>query len=96
MKRLLKGMLKAVWRWTFPLRRPFLRKLRLFFADCFQPAERLMADEANMLMNHVVRELVRLQRQVDALQASIEELSSPRDAIAGEIGPDEVRRFKAG
>jgi hypothetical protein len=94
MKRLVKNFAKALWRGTFPLRRPFLRKLENYLSRCLRPTEQLLTDETNTLMEHVVRELVRLQRQVDYLQQSIEELAPETDklAIAGEIAPEEKLR----
>ncbi len=96
MKRLIKAMLKAPWRWTQPIRRPFVRKLEGFLARCLRPSERVLVEEANALMDQVVRELVRLQRQVEHLQQAVEDLSPAREApaIAGEI--DAAEHLKAG
>ena len=89
MKRLLKRGLKAIWQATAFLRRPILAKFERFLMRCLRPTEALLANETNVLMNHVVRELVRLQRQVDGLQQVIEDLSvaNAGPAIAGEIEP---------
>jgi hypothetical protein len=97
MKRLLKSGLKALWRATAPLRRPFVRKLEGFLTRCLRPTEALLANEANVLMDHVVRELVRLQRQVERLQQAVEGLthSTAGPAIAGEIEPAD-EHLKAG
>ena len=48
-----------------------------------------LGHETNVLMDHVIRELVRLQRQVEGLQQAVEDLtlSSSDPAIAGEIEP---------
>ena len=42
-------------------------------------------------MDHLIRELVRLQRQVEGLQQAVEDLTllAAGPAIAGEIEPDE-------
>jgi len=87
MKKLAKLVAKAMWRATLPLRRPFLRKFEEYLARCLRPTERLITDETNTLMEHVVRELVRLQRQVDHLQQTLEDanVEAPPVAIAGEI-----------
>src|SRR4051794_20924228 len=98
MRRLVKRGLGAVWRWTSPLRRPLVRKIDGYLTRCLEPTERLLAserrraDEANMVMNHVVRELIHLQRQVDSLQQSVDDLAySPRGpAIAAETRRDDV------
>jgi hypothetical protein len=100
MKQLIKACLKTLWRWTNPLRRPFERKIDAYLARYLRPAERRVTDESNMLMDHVVRELVRLQRQIDLLHQAIEELalSQSPSAIAGEIEPEHANgeRLKAG
>jgi hypothetical protein len=102
MKRLVKRGLKAVWRWTIPLRRPILSKLEQFLRRCLDPSVRGVPNETDVLMDHVVRELVRLQRQVEALEQAIIGLLPPHEtpAIAGEIEPDDADapdgRLKAG
>lgn len=98
MKRLVKRVLKALWRATAPLRRPFLRKIEGFLTRCLRPTEALLANEANVLMDHVVRELVRLQRQVEGLQQAIEDLTlaTAGPAIAGEIEPEDGSERPAG
>lgn len=89
MKRLIKSTLKGLWRLTQPLRRPVARKCEAFLTRCLRSNEQYPTEETNALMDHVVRELVRLQRQVDYLQQTLEDLSAARDgvAIAGEIEP---------
>jgi hypothetical protein len=103
MKRLVKRGLRAFWRWTSPLRRPLLSKIDGYFDRRLQPDERLLAaerqraEETNAVLNFVVRELIRLQRQVETLQQSIDDLadSSPGPAIAVETDRDDLSR-KAG
>jgi hypothetical protein len=90
MKRLAKRVLKAIWRSTVPLRRPILAKLDQFLRRCLDPSVRGVPNETDVLMDHVVRELVRLQRQVESLeQAVLELLPQHRQApaVAGEIEP---------
>lgn len=96
MKQLIKKIAKAAWRGTRPIRQPFLRKFEAYLSRCLRPTEQLLAHETNTLMEHVVRELVRLQRQVDHLQQTVEELApeSGNLAIAGGIAPEE--KLKAG
>ncbi len=91
MKRLVKRMLKAIWEATRPLRRPILRKVEAFMIRCLRPTEALLAHDTNALMDHLIRELVRLQRQVEGLQQAVEDLTllTAGPAIAGEIEPDE-------
>jgi hypothetical protein len=102
MKRLMKRILNAAWRSTEPIRRPILRKLENFLRRALQPTEYALQNETDVLMDHVIRELVRLQCQVEVLQQTIVALV-PVDplevpAIAGEIervlAPDES--LKAG
>jgi hypothetical protein len=102
MKRLVKRFLKAIWRSTEPLRRPILFKLEQFIRRCLQPTEPDQVTESDVLMDHVVRELIRLQGQVEAVQQTLLELSSTTHgdaAIAGGIEPDAAtpgERLKAG
>jgi hypothetical protein len=109
MKRLLKPPLKAIWRGTALLRRPFLRKLEGFLRRCLAPTEPPRVPEVTprdleieALMDHVVRELVRMQSQVEMLQQAIVELlpdsTSGGLAIAGEIEPGRAAQgpLKAG
>src|SRR5947209_19043269 len=95
MKRLVKAVLKRMWRSTEPVRAPILRKVEGFLRRCMRPTEWLVADETNALMDHVIRELVRLQCQVESLHEAVELLVAERrhddmrdePAIAGEIDP---------
>jgi hypothetical protein len=102
MKRLVGRGLKAVWRATEALRRPILRKLEAFITRCVRaaappppPADVTPSQEpseTDVLMDHIVRSLVRMQSQIDALeQAVLERLAPPNEAdvnaIAGEIEP---------
>jgi hypothetical protein len=101
MKRLVKRGLKAIWRSTEPLRRPILRKAEQFLRRCLQPIDSSQLSETDVLMDHVVRELVRLQCQVEALQQTILDrygAEEQRPTIAGEIEPagGEDERLKAG
>jgi hypothetical protein len=89
MKRFANRGLKAIWRSTESLRRPILRKLEGFLKRALQPTEPGLLNETDVLMDHVVRELVRLQCQVEALQQTIIELLPAPEvhAMAGEIRP---------
>lgn len=106
MRRLLKSVLRAMWRSTLPFRRPFLRKVNDYLARSLHPTERLLAehlgasralaDETTILMDQIIRELVRVRRQVEELQQAVDELSGSQTGptIAGEIEASE--RLKAG
>src|SRR4051794_25507930 len=88
MKKFLKGSLQAVWRGTRPLRRPLVGKIDSYFDRRLAAIERLLAsgqqrdDETSMVLNYVVRELIHVQRQVDTLQQSIDDLAKPAQATA--------------
>jgi hypothetical protein len=100
----MKRILQAVWGATRPLRRPVLRKVEAFMIRCLRPTEALLAHETNALMDHLIRELVRLQRQVEGLQQAVEDLTllTAGPAIAGEIesdddsGPSAAQHLKVG
>lgn len=70
MKRLIKRILKAGWRGTFPLRRPFTRRLDAYFARVLNARQ---ADETVVVLDHVIRELIRLQDRVERLQDSLDD-----------------------
>jgi hypothetical protein len=74
-KQLAKRALNLGWTFTRPLRRPFANKLHRFLDRCFQQSGRHLTEESNVLMNHMIRELVRLQHQVELLQQSVDDLS---------------------
>ncbi len=110
MKRLIKRPLKAFWRWTHPLRRPFTRKAEAFLARAVAqapiPAPHVhvgcncrVNEETSVLMDFMVRELVRLQDQVERLQVAVEDLA-PAGAsfhvVNGVEGDEVVTRSAAG
>lgn len=84
MKRLMKQILRAIWRLTAPVRRPIVRKIEAMLRRCcVQPPAHpaqvhlvcKVSEEAGLLMDHMVRELVRLQSQVERLQHAVEDLT---------------------
>ena len=94
MKRLVKTLAKACWRGTEFVRKPFLRKFEAYLSRCLRPTERLLADETSTLMEHVVRELVRVQRQLDTLQQAVDELTPARNELA--IADEPAEQLRAG
>jgi hypothetical protein len=81
MKRLLKVPARMMWRMTRPLRVPIMRKFDAMIMRIFAQNRNLMhvchvTEETSLLMDHMVRELVRLQTKVESLQATVEDLSS--------------------
>jgi hypothetical protein len=98
MKRLIKRPLKAIWRWTAPARRPFVRKAEAFLARAYAqapiPAPHVhltcncrVTEETSLLMDYMVRELVRLQTQVERLQEAVDDLSPARRRSSGSRRP---------
>jgi hypothetical protein len=95
MKRLVKHLLKAAWTSTEPIRAPIVRKLENFLRRALQPMESGLLNETDVLMDHVIRELVRLQCRVEALQQILVDYIATEGqgqgheppAIAGEIEP---------
>ncbi|WP_422926421.1 hypothetical protein [Singulisphaera sp. PoT] len=92
MKGLIKAIVKKAWQFTRPIRRPFVRKIHAHLTQCMEAVQRphpivVVSDESIVLMDQVVRELVRLQRQVDTLQQSLDAMADERahPAIAGEL-----------
>ena len=89
MKRLIKFPLKAVWRFTLPVRRPFVARFEAMIVRCCastrQPHHCHVSVETGLVMDHLVRELVRLQAQVDLLQLAVDDLA-PAGDLPGIVG----------
>ena len=107
MKRLMRHAFKAIWRLALPLRRPIIRRLdELIRRNAIQPPPQVhlachVRDETGLMMDHMVRELVRLQSQVNRLQQTIEDLvpATTSLSVVGSLDgdDDEVEgRFAAG
>ncbi|GAC1466171.1 MAG: hypothetical protein NVSMB9_06450 [Isosphaeraceae bacterium] len=112
MKRFIKRVLKAIWRSTSRVRRPIVQKIEEFLRRCsVQPAIHVtpphvhlvcgVTEETGVLMDHLIRELVRLQARIDLLQQAVEDLTPYTKsglvvvrALEGE--EDEVERSAAG
>ncbi len=95
MKRLLKQMARRLWRISAPVRRPLIRKFDHHMMQLLHPLSTPSAPLAlpppaapadlDMALNSVVRELGRIQMQVEALQQQIDEWqSSDRDGARAE------------
>lgn len=83
MKHLIKQPMKAFWRWTHPVRRPITRKVEAMISRACvvqlatHPAIASPAsEETALLMDHMIRELIRLQTRVDTLQDAIADLAA--------------------
>ncbi len=105
MKRLFKLPFKVAWRLTRRVRRPFVRRLdHLIRRNAVQPPPQVhvhcgVPEETNLVMDHMVRELVRLQIQVNRLQQAIEDLvpaSTSLSLIGSLDGDDDVSRAAIG
>jgi hypothetical protein len=95
-KRIVKGGLKVLWDATRPLRRPFVRKFQSFLERCLQNSGRQLTDETNLLMSHLIRELVRLQRQVELLQEAVEQRADASGSLSVVREDEDEARRKAG
>lgn len=97
MKRLLKSILKGAWGKTAVVRRPIVRRLdahveRVLDRSVRTPvieavqasthATQVLAFDMNLVLNSVVRELARLQLQVEALQQLAEESAADRSHLS--------------
>ncbi len=83
MKYLIKRPMKALWRWTHPVRRPITRKVEAMISraclvqlSTHPTMVSPVGEETALLMDHMIRELIRLQTRVDKLQGTIEDLSA--------------------
>jgi hypothetical protein len=87
MKRLLKFFLLPIWRASGPIRVEADRRIESWFRRTMEPKARQYAAEFSPGIDGMLRELMRLQEQVDALQATID---------AMRVGEDAPERAKAG
>jgi len=97
MKRLFKKLARTLWRISAPVSRPVMRKFDLHMMRLFG-AVSLRADapgNLDLALSSVVRELARLQIQVEILQQQIDDLQSmdregsrseSRLLVVGDIG----------
>ena len=97
MKRLFKKLARTLWRISAPVSRPVIRKFDLHMMRLFG-AVSLRADapgNLDLALSSVVRELARLQIQVEILQQQIDDLQSmdregsrseSRLSVVGDIG----------
>ena len=101
----LKNSLKRFRQWTSPVRHPLREiqrtienSLRSMLAQigqgisppCSGSAVPQAQTEASLLMDHFVREFVRLQRQIEGLQDAVERLESERAGSEFAAGIDET------
>ncbi len=78
MKSAIKRMCKPLWKATLPIRRPLANRFELYLRrNLTLPPINDLA-EVNVALDHVVRELVRLQDQVDLLREAVEDLREER------------------
>jgi hypothetical protein len=94
MMSLLKRPLRALWVWTYPLRRPLTKRIEDLIARSAPqiPACRV-SEETGLLMDLMVRELVRLQKQLDHLQQSVEDLAPLKTGLAVVSDEPESRSY---
>ncbi|HEV3121291.1 MAG TPA: hypothetical protein VGY53_05290, partial [Isosphaeraceae bacterium] len=105
-KTLLKRILKALWNATGPVRRPFQRKLKSYahtmaaeMVNAHMPGviHRLQcvisatAYDTNLVLNSLVREVARLQMQVEILQQYAEEAHAAQHALS--VDQDEAQEL---
>jgi hypothetical protein len=97
MKRLIKMPLRLAWRLTLPVRRPLVRRIEVLIARSTAQAHvhpHIVCEvsaETGVLMDHMIRELIRLQIQVETLSRAIEQItpSTTGLAVVSELDGDE-------
>ena len=90
----LKRPLRAIWVKTYPLRRPIMRRAELFIARSVpQTSACRVSEETGLLMDLMVRELVRLQKQLDHLQQSVDDIVPIKTGLAVMAEDAETRSF---
>jgi hypothetical protein len=96
MKRLLKKLASSLWRISAPVGRPVIRKFDQHMMQLFSSVSHRAEVPANLelALSSVVRELARLQIQVEILQQQIDGLqSSGRDEAPPESRLSVVREI---
>jgi hypothetical protein len=98
MRNMLKKVLRAMWRATSPIRRPLQRKFETYLAGMLgqlieaqmpaitnrlQAAVGASAYDSNLVLNSLVREIARLQMQVEILQQYAEDAHDARQLQNG-------------
>jgi hypothetical protein len=84
MKRLIRKLARSLWRMSAPVRQPVIHKIDRHLLQLLGTVSP-RADSAtniDLAMNSVVRELARLQIQVEILQHQIEDLRSNAPKIS--------------
>ena len=83
MKRLIKRPLKMIWGWTAFVRRPVTVRVEAMLVRCCnRPRPCHVSEETGLVMDHLLREVVRLQRQVEALLQAVEDLAEPSTGLS--------------
>ena len=88
MKRVLKAALRPIWRLAGPIRRPIARRIEDWFFLRVEPRARKLSGEIVPGLDGLLRELVRLQSELDRLQDAL------ADARSG--APADAERARAG
>lgn len=104
MKSTIKSLVRPLWRLAAPIRRPIVRKFDQHMIRLFDHLPRAVEAppawpapvveppaDLELLLNSVVRELARLQMQVEVLQEKIDDLQASdrggaRLSVVGEAG----------
>jgi transposase len=75
---MIKKLIRYLWLISAPVRRPLIRKFDRHAMHLLHqlPLPSGIPDDLDLILNSVVRELARLQDQVEALQQQIDELQS--------------------
>jgi hypothetical protein len=100
----LKKTLKGMRLWTAHLRHPWRELQRTVELGVWKALEKGQAvspmdqGETTVLLDHLVRELVRLQQQIEVLQESVDQLATDQanPAIADKIEPAPEWRLTTG
>lgn len=84
MKRMVKRIARPLWRATSPVRRPIAARVEAFLRHCLvvTPPPSDAAEEVVLMMDYVVREIVRLQDDVDGLRLAVEAIAAERENYA--------------
>jgi uncharacterized protein YlxW (UPF0749 family) len=78
MKRLIKKLVRTLWRTTAPIRQPLVSRFDQHLTQLLRPllVRQEPSPDIELALRSVVRELARLQMQVRDLQQQVDELQS--------------------
>lgn len=86
MKRTVKAILRPLWRLAGPIRRPIAGRVESWFFGRIEPRVRRLSGEIVPGLDGLLRELERLQAQIDALHEALAAAHAEKAADRAKAG----------